>query len=40
MIRSMLEARAREVEDSLSRELPGAVMVVAPEGACGVASIG
>jgi PAS domain S-box-containing protein len=32
MIRSMLEARAREVADSLSRELPGAVIVVAPEG--------
>jgi PAS domain S-box-containing protein len=32
MTHSMLEARAREVADSLSRELPGAVIVVAPDG--------
>jgi PAS domain-containing protein len=32
MIHPMLEARAREVADSLSRELTGAVIVVAPDG--------
>ena len=32
MTHSMLEARASEVADRLSRELPGAVIVVAPDG--------
>jgi PAS domain S-box-containing protein len=32
MSHSMLEARAREAADGLSRELPGAVIVVAPDG--------